>query len=71
MPVVRVEQAEDRPGGAANVALNIASLGAHAALAGLVAGRQQNGRSLGIERKGHTPHAVIDTEAKLLHVGER
>nr|WP_299379912.1 bifunctional D-glycero-beta-D-manno-heptose-7-phosphate kinase/D-glycero-beta-D-manno-heptose 1-phosphate adenylyltransferase HldE [uncultured Halomonas sp.] len=36
VPVVRVGEAEDRPGGAANVALNIASLGGHAALAGLV-----------------------------------
>ncbi|GHC29180.1 bifunctional D-glycero-beta-D-manno-heptose-7-phosphate kinase/D-glycero-beta-D-manno-heptose 1-phosphate adenylyltransferase HldE [Aidingimonas halophila] len=36
VPVVKVGDAEDRPGGAANVALNIASLGAHAALAGLV-----------------------------------
>ncbi|MBD3897063.1 bifunctional D-glycero-beta-D-manno-heptose-7-phosphate kinase/D-glycero-beta-D-manno-heptose 1-phosphate adenylyltransferase HldE [Halomonas sp. ML-15] len=36
VPVVRVEEAEDRPGGAANVALNIASLGGHAGLAGLV-----------------------------------
>ncbi|MFY0991658.1 bifunctional D-glycero-beta-D-manno-heptose-7-phosphate kinase/D-glycero-beta-D-manno-heptose 1-phosphate adenylyltransferase HldE [Halomonas sp. C05BenzN] len=36
VPVVRVQESEDRPGGAANVALNIASLGAHAALAGVV-----------------------------------
>ncbi len=36
VPVVRVEESEDRPGGAANVALNIAALGAHAALAGVV-----------------------------------
>ncbi|MBS9403389.1 bifunctional D-glycero-beta-D-manno-heptose-7-phosphate kinase/D-glycero-beta-D-manno-heptose 1-phosphate adenylyltransferase HldE [Halomonas sp. TRM85114] len=36
VPVVSVNECEDRPGGAANVALNIASLGAHAALAGLV-----------------------------------
>ncbi|SBR52474.1 bifunctional D-glycero-beta-D-manno-heptose-7-phosphate kinase/D-glycero-beta-D-manno-heptose 1-phosphate adenylyltransferase HldE [Halomonas sp. HL-93] len=36
VPVVRVEDADDRPGGAANVALNIAALGAHVALAGLV-----------------------------------
>ncbi|WP_372614367.1 bifunctional D-glycero-beta-D-manno-heptose-7-phosphate kinase/D-glycero-beta-D-manno-heptose 1-phosphate adenylyltransferase HldE [Halomonas sp.] len=36
VPVVRVEQSEDRPGGAANVALNIASLGPQAVLAGLV-----------------------------------
>lgn len=36
VPVVKVEQAEDRPGGAANVALNIAALGAPALLAGVV-----------------------------------
>ncbi|GGX83897.1 bifunctional protein HldE [Litchfieldella qijiaojingensis] len=36
VPVVKVGEAEDRPGGAANVALNIAALGANAALAGLV-----------------------------------
>nr|WP_297457720.1 bifunctional D-glycero-beta-D-manno-heptose-7-phosphate kinase/D-glycero-beta-D-manno-heptose 1-phosphate adenylyltransferase HldE [uncultured Halomonas sp.] len=36
VPVVRVGETEDRPGGAANVALNIASLGGHAALAGVV-----------------------------------
>ena len=35
VPVVRVSQAEERPGGAGNVALNIASLGAHATLLGL------------------------------------
>ncbi|KAA0018639.1 bifunctional D-glycero-beta-D-manno-heptose-7-phosphate kinase/D-glycero-beta-D-manno-heptose 1-phosphate adenylyltransferase HldE [Salinicola corii] len=36
VPVVKVEDADDRPGGAANVALNIASLGGHASLAGVV-----------------------------------
>ncbi|WP_447554805.1 bifunctional D-glycero-beta-D-manno-heptose-7-phosphate kinase/D-glycero-beta-D-manno-heptose 1-phosphate adenylyltransferase HldE [Vreelandella sp. EE22] len=36
VPVVRVEGADDRPGGAANVALNVASLGAQVALAGVV-----------------------------------
>ena len=35
VPVVRVVQAEERPGGAANVAVNIASLGGHATLVGL------------------------------------
>lgn len=34
VPVVRVEEAEDRPGGAANVAVNIAALGAGARLVG-------------------------------------
>ena len=35
VPVVRVEQIEDRPGGAANVALNIAALGSRALLVGV------------------------------------
>lgn len=35
VPVVRVGEAEERPGGAGNVALNISSLGAHATLLGL------------------------------------
>ncbi|APQ13486.1 heptose 1-phosphate adenyltransferase [Pseudomonas oryzihabitans] len=35
VPVVRVDQHEDRPGGAANVALNIAALGAPAYLVGV------------------------------------
>lgn len=36
VPVIKVEQIEERPGGAANVALNIAALGAKATLIGLV-----------------------------------
>ncbi|MBD1555414.1 bifunctional D-glycero-beta-D-manno-heptose-7-phosphate kinase/D-glycero-beta-D-manno-heptose 1-phosphate adenylyltransferase HldE [Vibrio sp. S9_S30] len=35
VPVVKVEDNEERPGGAANVAMNIASLGGHAYLVGL------------------------------------
>src|SRR5690625_7165175 len=35
VPVVQVRGRDDRPGGAANVALNIAALGAGATLAGL------------------------------------
>lgn len=35
VPVVKVEAIEDRPGGAANVAMNIAALGAHSRLIGL------------------------------------
>lgn len=45
VPVVRVGEAEDRPGGAANVALNIASLGARAGLAGVV-GNDDNAQRL-------------------------
>ncbi|GLS90838.1 bifunctional protein HldE [Psychromonas marina] len=36
VPIVKVEQIEERPGGAANVALNVAALGAKARLIGLV-----------------------------------
>ncbi|MEZ8105446.1 MULTISPECIES: bifunctional D-glycero-beta-D-manno-heptose-7-phosphate kinase/D-glycero-beta-D-manno-heptose 1-phosphate adenylyltransferase HldE [Vibrio] len=35
VPVVKVEKNEERPGGAANVAMNIASLGGHAHIIGL------------------------------------
>lgn len=35
VPVVKVDQCEERPGGAANVAMNIAALGGHATLVGL------------------------------------
>jgi len=35
VPVVKVEENEERPGGAANVAMNIAALGGHAHLVGL------------------------------------
>ncbi|MBB1518091.1 bifunctional D-glycero-beta-D-manno-heptose-7-phosphate kinase/D-glycero-beta-D-manno-heptose 1-phosphate adenylyltransferase HldE [Aquipseudomonas guryensis] len=45
VPVVKVEQIEDRPGGAANVALNIAALGASALLVG-VTGRDEAAHSL-------------------------
>jgi D-beta-D-heptose 7-phosphate kinase/D-beta-D-heptose 1-phosphate adenosyltransferase len=36
VPIVKVEQIEERPGGAANVALNVAALGGKAKLIGLV-----------------------------------
>jgi D-beta-D-heptose 7-phosphate kinase / D-beta-D-heptose 1-phosphate adenosyltransferase len=36
VPIVKVEQEEERPGGAANVALNIAALGAKVSLIGVV-----------------------------------
>ncbi|MCY1403757.1 Bifunctional protein HldE [compost metagenome] len=45
VPVVKVEQIEDRPGGAANVALNIAALGAPASLIG-VTGQDEAAESL-------------------------
>ncbi|WXL25239.1 bifunctional D-glycero-beta-D-manno-heptose-7-phosphate kinase/D-glycero-beta-D-manno-heptose 1-phosphate adenylyltransferase HldE [Ectopseudomonas mendocina] len=45
VPVVKVEEMEDRPGGAANVALNIAALGAAATLIG-VTGEDEAASSL-------------------------
>lgn len=45
VPVVKVNQIEDRAGGAANVALNIAALGAKVSLAGVV-GNDGNGSVL-------------------------
>ncbi|WP_075183052.1 bifunctional D-glycero-beta-D-manno-heptose-7-phosphate kinase/D-glycero-beta-D-manno-heptose 1-phosphate adenylyltransferase HldE [Pantoea sp. 1.19] len=46
VPVVKVETVEERPGGAANVAMNIASLGAHSRLVGLT-GIDDAARALG------------------------
>jgi rfaE bifunctional protein kinase chain/domain len=45
VPVVKVERTEERPGGAANVARNIAALGAQAALLSVV-GADEAGQSL-------------------------
>ncbi len=46
VPVVKVEGSEDRPGGAGNVALSIAALGASAGLLGVV-GQDEAAQSLG------------------------
>ncbi|MDG1851143.1 MAG: PfkB family carbohydrate kinase, partial [Gammaproteobacteria bacterium] len=45
VPVVKVGNAEDSPGGAGNVALNLAALGAAATLVGLV-GHDEAGEEL-------------------------
>ncbi|WP_418357493.1 bifunctional D-glycero-beta-D-manno-heptose-7-phosphate kinase/D-glycero-beta-D-manno-heptose 1-phosphate adenylyltransferase HldE [Shewanella basaltis] len=45
VPVVKINQIEDRPGGAANVALNIAALGGQVHLAGLV-GQDETAQAL-------------------------
>ncbi|MDP1652891.1 MAG: D-glycero-beta-D-manno-heptose-7-phosphate kinase [Rhodocyclaceae bacterium] len=45
VPVVKVERTEERPGGAANVARNIAALGAHVALLSVV-GADEAGQTL-------------------------
>ncbi|MFQ6370729.1 bifunctional D-glycero-beta-D-manno-heptose-7-phosphate kinase/D-glycero-beta-D-manno-heptose 1-phosphate adenylyltransferase HldE [Shewanella sp. YIC-542] len=57
VPVVNIKQLEDRPGGAANVALNIAALGGHVTLCGLV-GHDDAATSLtrGLQVQGVVPH---------------
>lgn len=45
VPVIKVDQTEDRPGGGANVALNMAALGASVSLAGVV-GNDKEGQIL-------------------------
>ena len=45
VPVVKIDRSEERPGGAANVARNIAALGARVTLLSVV-GRDQAGRTL-------------------------
>ena len=59
VPVVRVEDDESRAGGAGNVALNIASLGAHATLIGLI-GRDEAGTLLrqSLEEAGVQPRLI-------------
>ncbi|WP_228145051.1 PfkB family carbohydrate kinase, partial [Acinetobacter baumannii] len=61
VPVVKVEQIEDRPGGAANVALNIAALGSAAALVG-VTGEDEARQSL-LDRYWHGGTSRISPEA--------
>ena len=45
VPVVKVERREDRPGGAGNVALNLAALGVGTSLVGVV-GQDEAGQIL-------------------------
>jgi D-beta-D-heptose 7-phosphate kinase/D-beta-D-heptose 1-phosphate adenosyltransferase len=56
VPVIKVDQTEDRPGGGANVALNMAALGASVSLAGVV-GNDKEGQIL----EGFLRVAGIDT----------
>ncbi|MBI1361895.1 MAG: D-glycero-beta-D-manno-heptose-7-phosphate kinase [Alphaproteobacteria bacterium] len=65
VPIIRVEDERWTPGGAANVAANIAALGGRAALAG-VAGEDPAAetlfRLLGNLRDGIEPHLVAETD---------
>lgn len=74
VPVVKVERSEERPGGAANVARNIAALGARATLLSVV-GRDEAGDTLaallkdaGVTVRLHRDPS-IDTTIKLRVIG--
>ena len=74
VPVVKVEECFFAPGGAANVAFNIKSLGAVPCLIG-TAGRDQNGKTLSsILKKKGVPHSFISTDSptitKMRVIGE-
>ena len=70
VPVVRVEDTEERPGGAANVAVNLASLGVETKLCG-VTGRDEAATDLEELLAGEgischfTPSALVPTTTKL------
>ena len=63
VPVVLVDQETDMPGGAANVAMNVRSLGGQAAVAGIV-GRDKTGDDLirGLGRAGISTQGVLRVE---------
>lgn len=62
VPIVNVADREERPGGAANVALNIAALGARATLIGLV-GDDQTGQALNDQLEAHGIHPRLQRVA--------
>ena len=63
VPIVKVGQTEDRPGGAANVALNLSALGAAATLAGLT-GTDEAAEILGGRLYAAGVHCVFQRAAK-------
>jgi len=65
VPVVRVQQMEERLGGAANVARNISALGAQATLMGVV-GQDEAGRSIRelLAQSGIQDQVFDDAQAK-------
>jgi D-beta-D-heptose 7-phosphate kinase / D-beta-D-heptose 1-phosphate adenosyltransferase len=68
VPVVRARSAEQRPGGAANVALNVAALGARSVLAAIV-GQDDRGDRLArsLEQSGVRCELVRSAELPTIH----
>ncbi len=78
VPVVHVRDGEERPGGAANVAVNLAELGAPAALVGIVGADEAAGRleallvERGVEcRFAVSPAAPTTTKLRVLSRGQQ
>lgn len=67
VPVVRIVRSDERLGGAANVALNVASLGVRTTLMGVV-GNDENGAKLQelLEKAGITSRLSIDADRKTI-----
>jgi len=76
VPIVHVKKTEERPGGAANVARNIASLGGHATLLSVI-GDDEAGRALTdlLAKENVTTHfhkdATLPTTVKLRVIGRQ
>jgi D-beta-D-heptose 7-phosphate kinase/D-beta-D-heptose 1-phosphate adenosyltransferase len=68
VPVVRARSSEQRPGGAANVALNVAALGAHSVLAAVV-GKDERGEQLAraLEQRGVRCELVLSPDLPTIH----
>ncbi|MBL8511739.1 MAG: D-glycero-beta-D-manno-heptose-7-phosphate kinase [Betaproteobacteria bacterium] len=64
VPVVHVQRAEERPGGAANVARNVAALGGRATLLSVV-GDDEAGRALAALLAKENVHTLFHTDASL------
>lgn len=58
VPVVKIKQIEERPGGAANVALNVRALGAHVGLLGLI-GQDGSGNRLAQQLEAADVHSHL------------
>jgi D-beta-D-heptose 7-phosphate kinase/D-beta-D-heptose 1-phosphate adenosyltransferase len=63
VPVVRAQGAEQRPGGAANVARQLAALGARVRLAGIVGADEAGEQLLGLCRAAHIDTAAVERVA--------
>lgn len=65
VPIVRVDEVDERAGGAANVAMNVASIGAQCTLVGVV-GADEAGERLGMLLNGTSirPRLALDSAGK-------